>query len=141
MSDNNQDDDGQAGRKGDAIDQLVSVAIRGSSIRTKPGTDPDELAEDNFVAMSDDDEDKDSEETLGARTPAVGARPGSTSDPLPEYWGIRALPPTISAPDDSEPYECAICENTMTARPERDQMALWCSECREFRIFTHVDTE
>lgn len=103
--------------------------------------------------MSDDDEDDtdssgfsesaaDSEEdTLGARTPAVGSRPGSTSDPLPEYWGIRTLPPTICAPDDADPYECAVCEDTVTARPEREELALWCDTCGDFRVFNHIDTE
>ena len=42
----NDADTEQVGRKGDALSQLASVAISGSSIRTEPGTDPDKLSED-----------------------------------------------------------------------------------------------
>lgn len=41
-----EDKDKQAGRKGDALQQLASVAIPGSSIRTEPGTDPDNINDD-----------------------------------------------------------------------------------------------
>ncbi len=37
----------QVSRKGDALEQLVSVAVSGSSVRTEPGTDPDEMSNDN----------------------------------------------------------------------------------------------
>ena len=92
--------------------------------------------------MSDDTDDSaDSEENLSARTPAVGSRPGSTSDPLPEYWGIKTLPPTIAAPDDKEPYVCDACERTLTADPVRDVMALWCPDCREFEVFRRTESD
>lgn len=34
-------------RKGDALKQLVSVAVSGSSVRTEPGTDPNEISDDS----------------------------------------------------------------------------------------------
>lgn len=37
----------QTSRKGDALEQLVSVAISGSSVWTAPGTDPGDLSDDN----------------------------------------------------------------------------------------------
>lgn len=40
-------DNTQSSRKGDALEQLASVAVSGSSVRTEPGTDPDEMSDDN----------------------------------------------------------------------------------------------
>ncbi len=40
------DDTEQVGRKGEALRQLASVAISGSSVQTEPGTDPDEISTD-----------------------------------------------------------------------------------------------
>lgn len=41
------DEDKQNGRKRDALQQLASVAIHGSSIRTEPGTDPDKIGDND----------------------------------------------------------------------------------------------
>lgn len=40
-----EDDGSKKSLKGEARQQIVSVAISGSSIETKPGRNPDELAE------------------------------------------------------------------------------------------------
>lgn len=40
-----EDDGSEKSLKGEARQQIVSVAISGSSIETKPGRNPDELAE------------------------------------------------------------------------------------------------
>jgi hypothetical protein len=46
MTDDGADSD-QASRKGDALEQLVSVAVSGSSVQSEPGTDPDEISGDS----------------------------------------------------------------------------------------------
>jgi hypothetical protein len=40
-------DNNQESRKGDALDQLASVAVAGSSVQTEPGTDPDDISDDS----------------------------------------------------------------------------------------------
>lgn len=37
----------QVSRKGDALEQLLSVAVSGSSVQTEPGTDPDKISDDS----------------------------------------------------------------------------------------------
>ena len=44
---NEDEEDNQPGRIGDPLEQLASVAIHGSSIRTEPGTDPDKIGDDD----------------------------------------------------------------------------------------------
>lgn len=36
----------EEGRKGEALRQLASVAISGSSVQTEPGKNPDKISED-----------------------------------------------------------------------------------------------
>jgi hypothetical protein len=37
----------QVNRKGDALEQLMSVAVSGSSVQTEPGTDPNDISDDS----------------------------------------------------------------------------------------------
>lgn len=41
------DEDKQNGRKRNTLQQLVSIAIHGSNIRTEPGTDPDKIGDND----------------------------------------------------------------------------------------------
>lgn len=90
---------------------------------------------------NDDNTDPADDEWVGARTPAVGSRPGSTSDPFPEPWGIPDLPPGVDAPDENIELRCLECGYTLEATPKPyestvDSLDLWCPECTTFTTFS-----